>query len=100
MLSTGIFAILCVLFALICTFAAGTEVYETAAPAFSLAETHSKAAVKEEGGEFTPCKTCVFVLERIKKGTNMLLPAICSEVYTKYPDSYGTVRRVTFAYVD
>lgn len=45
-----------------------------------------------EEGEFTPCKTCVFVLERIKKGTNMLLPAICSEVYMKYPDSYGTVR--------
>jgi len=47
-----------------------------------------------EEGEFTPCKTCVFVLERIKKGTNMLLPAICSEVYMKYPDSYGTCHHV------
>lgn len=44
--------------------------------------------------EFSPCKTCVFVLERIKKGTNMLLPAICSEVYMKYPQSYGTCHHV------
>lgn len=38
-----------------------------------------------DGTDFGPCKTCVFVLERIKKGSNMLLPAICSELYHKYP---------------
>jgi len=41
------------------------------------------------GAEFGPCRTCVFVLERIKKGTNMLLPAICSDIYTKFPDAYS-----------
>lgn len=56
---------------------------------------------------FGPCKTCVFVLERIKKGvfvsthhtehehvhtgTNMLLPSICSEIYLKYPSAYAQV---------
>lgn len=40
------------------------------------------------GRAWTKCKTCVFMIERIKKGTNMLLPAICSELYLKYPDSY------------
>jgi len=49
----------------------------------------------EEGGEaFGPCKTCVFVLERIKKGTNMLLPAICSELYHKFPDAYALCHQV------
>ena len=51
----------------------------------------------EEGGgdgEFSECKTCVFVLERIKKGTNMLLPAICSELYLKYPDAYAYCHQV------
>lgn len=47
------------------------------------------AGGEEQPGEFGPCKTCVFVLERVKKGTNMLLPAICSEIYTKYPVAYG-----------
>jgi len=52
-------------------------------------------ATDEEGGEnFGPCKTCVFVLERIKKGTNMLLPAICSELYHKYPDAYALCHQV------
>eukprot|EP00310_Coccolithus_braarudii_P019705 CAMPEP_0183332684 /NCGR_PEP_ID=MMETSP0164_2-20130417/1786_1 /TAXON_ID=221442 /ORGANISM="Coccolithus pelagicus ssp braarudi, Strain PLY182g" /LENGTH=196 /DNA_ID=CAMNT_0025501453 /DNA_START=21 /DNA_END=611 /DNA_ORIENTATION=- len=37
------------------------------------------------GGDFSPCKTCVFVIERIKKGTNMLLPSICAELYEKFP---------------
>jgi hypothetical protein len=46
------------------------------------------------GGSFGPCKTCVFVLERIKKGTNMLLPAICSELYIKFPDAYATCHQV------
>eukprot|EP00470_Lotharella_oceanica_P012164 CAMPEP_0170185800 /NCGR_PEP_ID=MMETSP0040_2-20121228/37481_1 /TAXON_ID=641309 /ORGANISM="Lotharella oceanica, Strain CCMP622" /LENGTH=173 /DNA_ID=CAMNT_0010432315 /DNA_START=84 /DNA_END=605 /DNA_ORIENTATION=- len=45
-------------------------------------------------GEFGPCRTCVFVLERVKKGTNMLLPSICSEVYDKFPSSYGTCHQV------
>jgi len=58
---------------------------------------HSSAvAVKTKEGEdeFSECKTCVFVLERIKKGTNMLLPAICSELYLKYPDSYAFCHQV------
>ncbi len=46
------------------------------------------------GGEFGPCKTCVFVLERIKKGTSMLLPAICSEIYMKFPSAYGMCHQV------
>jgi len=45
-------------------------------------------------GDFSPCKTCVFVLERIKKGTKMLLPAICSELYHKYPDAYALCHQV------
>jgi len=45
-------------------------------------------------GSFGPCHTCVFVLERIKKGTNMLLPAICSEIYMKYPDAYSSCHQV------
>ncbi len=48
-------------------------------------------ATTQEGDEFGPCKTCVFVIERIKKGTNMLLPAICSEIYIKFPDAYALV---------
>jgi len=51
-----------------------------------------KAAAK--GGDFTPCHTCVFVLERIKKGNNMLLPAICSEVYKEWPESYSDCHQV------
>ena len=47
-----------------------------------------------DGTEFGPCKTCVFVLERIKKGSNMLLPAICSELYHKYPDAYALCHQV------
>lgn len=42
-----------------------------------------------DGGSFSQCQTCVFVVERIKKGTNMLLPSICDELYQKYPDSYS-----------
>jgi len=47
-----------------------------------------------DGEDFGPCKTCVFVLERIKKGSNMLLPAICSELYHKYPDAYALCHQV------
>lgn len=46
------------------------------------------------GEAFGSCKTCVFVLERIKKGSNMLLPAICSELYHKYPDAYALCHQV------
>jgi len=47
-----------------------------------------------DGEDFGSCKTCVFVLERIKKGSNMLLPAICSELYHKYPDAYALCHQV------
>jgi len=47
-----------------------------------------------DGEDFGACKTCVFVLERIKKGSNMLLPAICSELYHKYPDAYALCHQV------
>jgi hypothetical protein len=40
------------------------------------------------------CKTCVFVLERIKKGSNLLLPAICSELYMKFPKAYQICHQV------
>jgi len=63
----------------------------------SLVQTNSKALSAGEDGdgeEFGPCKTCVFVLERIKKGSNMLLPAICSELYHKYPDAYALCHQV------
>jgi len=51
-----------------------------------------------DGGDFNPCKTCVFMLERIKKATNMLLPSICSEIYMKYPTAYGTCHQVLNAF--
>ncbi|GAB5371821.1 hypothetical protein AAMO2058_001612700 [Amorphochlora amoebiformis] len=38
--------------------------------------------------KWSKCKTCVFMMERIKKGTNMILPTICTELRLKYPDSY------------
>ena len=48
-------------------------------------ETHSeqKAAVGEGEGEWEKCHTCIFTIERIKKGTDMLLPSICSELFQK-----------------
>jgi len=52
------------------------------------------AGEEGDGTEFGPRKTCVFVLERIKKGSNMLLPAICSELYHKYPDAYALCHQV------
>jgi len=60
---------------------------------------HQKSLAREagedgDGEDFGPCKTCVFVLERIKKGSNMLLPAICSELYHKYPDAYALCHQV------
>jgi len=65
----------------------------------SLVQTQSQmqsgvVAKAGDGEEFGPCKTCVFVLERIKKGSNMLLPAICSELYHKYPDAYALCHQV------
>jgi len=70
----------------------------------ALVETRSQAALRTEahessesgggGGPFGPCKTCVFVLERIKKGTNMLLPAICSEIYISFPGAYAICHQV------
>lgn len=54
----------------------------------------SEAGEDGDGEPFGPCKTCVFVLERIKKGSNMLLPAICSELYHKYPDAYALCHQV------
>jgi len=43
---------------------------------------------------FGPCRTCVFVLERIKRGTNVLLPSICSELFTNFPASYSNCHQV------
>jgi hypothetical protein len=62
----------------------------------SVAAGHHVAGPGEDGDgeDFGPCKTCVFVLERIKKGSNMLLPAICSELYHKYPDAYALCHQV------
>jgi len=70
-------------------------------PHHALVQTGAKAGAKAkapgedgDGEDFGPCKTCVFVLERIKKGSNMLLPAICSELYHKYPDAYALCHQV------
>jgi hypothetical protein len=75
--------------------------------AHALVQTHSQAQSQStvaagakgpgedgDGEDFGACKTCVFVLERIKKGSNMLLPAICSELYHKYPDAYALCHQV------
>src|SRR5688572_11985789 len=41
--------------------------------------------------EGVDCETCTFVLERVKKGTNMSLPTICSELQgRKGPDAYSS----------
>lgn len=69
------------------------------APRHSLVQTGASVAAREpgadgDGEDFGGCKTCVFVLERIKKGSNMLLPAICSELYHKYPDAYALCHQV------
>ena len=50
---------------------------------------------QESGGmAMGPCKTCVFLLERVKKGTNELLPSICSELFVKDPPAYPIVSSV------
>jgi len=76
---------------------------ETKAKSKSTHELHASAqlALHESsggssggGGDFGNCKTCVFVLERIKKGTNMLLPAICSEIYISFPQAYAVCHQV------
>ena len=44
--------------------------------------------------EGVDCETCTYVLERIKKGTSMLLPAICSELRArKGPDAYSSCQQ-------
>jgi len=65
-------------------------------PQSALLETYAdaEAEAKDEDGVFGWCKTCVFVLERIKKGTNMLLPAICSEIYISFPNAYALCHQV------
>jgi hypothetical protein len=61
----------------------------------ALAQLSAVASLHQrDDGEFDACKTCVYTLERIKKGTNLLLPAICSEIYMKFPDSYGLCHQV------
>jgi len=43
---------------------------------------------------FGTCKTCVFIVERIKKGTNLLLKSICTELNLKFPTAYGDCNEV------
>jgi len=53
-------------------------------PSFvELNDRSSVSANVNVGAAMGPCQTCVFVLERIKKGTQLLLPAICSEIYSQ-----------------
>jgi len=52
------------------------------------------SVVVAQDDEMGYCKTCVFVLERIKKGSNLLLPAICSELYMKFPKAYQICHQV------
>jgi len=40
------------------------------------------------------CKTCVFVLARMRKGINSLLPAICAELNVNYPKCYKACHEV------
>ncbi len=41
-------------------------------------------------GKFNNCQTCVFLLARMKRGVNTVLPAICAEVGEKFPLCYGS----------
>jgi hypothetical protein len=34
----------------------------------------------------SPCKTCTFVVERVKLGTGMLMPSLCTELFEKEGD--------------
>lgn len=43
----------------------------------------TKAAGILSDSEFTPCKTCIFVLEQIKTTPDTPLPALCSQIYLK-----------------
>lgn len=40
------------------------------------------------------CRTCVFVIERLKRGTNRLLPTVCTELYALYPSTYETCHQL------
>lgn len=46
-------------------------------------------APPDANNDFGPCETCVFVLERVKKGTNVLIPTICAELFDRHPNAYG-----------
>ncbi|GAB5368653.1 hypothetical protein AAMO2058_001338100 [Amorphochlora amoebiformis] len=67
---------------------------------FSFIETHAQASLDTDPpsppalSALDSCRTCVFILERFKRSTNTLLPAMCSEVYDKFPGSYGMCHQV------
>lgn len=55
-----------------------------------LNQVHEVVGASEEvKADLGACKTCVFVLERIKKGTNPLLGQVCHDLYPKYEKDYG-----------
>lgn len=49
-------------------------------------EDEANEIAQSRGGKFGKCGTCVFVIERIKKGANMLLPSICTDLVGPAPD--------------
>lgn len=59
----------------------------------ALAEFRARAGHKV-GAALGTCKTCVYVLERIKKGTNPLLSQVCHDLYPDYKDDYGICHQV------
>lgn len=65
--------------------ATGSKVTVTDLPVKSVEEAEKLAFQKSAGasaaggfGEFNDCSQCMTILQRIKKGTNMLLPSICA----------------------
>jgi len=83
----------------LCAFAVSVRGTEVTAEMMAEAQAEARALVEmaasaTSDSEFGTCKTCVFVVERIKKGTNLLLPAICSEIYLKFPNAYSICHEV------
>lgn len=85
--------------AALCAAATAVEDRTAAAAIVARPRPEEQAPILLEQGagedDFDKCKTCIFVIERIKKGTNMLLPSICAEIFEKFPKgtAYADVSR-------
>lgn len=58
-------------------------------PGASPYDNQSSPQAGASASEFGPCHTCIYVMERIKKGTNMQVAEICNDLYVRHPGSYG-----------